>query len=115
MFSNVGTETKKKWWSKKDNFTRLRNAKTKPGQATDTKLNSWKWYKYLDFLVPFIHEARCLFNRVQLVYIMVSYKIILISLVTSIHEKPKQKLQQSRREEKGYIIHYISVNFETST
>lgn len=50
-----GDEAKKKWRSKRDAYRKLKNVKTKSGQAATT--HKWMWISSMTFLDPFIYQS----------------------------------------------------------
>uniref|UniRef100_A0A8C4QCM3 MADF domain-containing protein n=1 Tax=Eptatretus burgeri TaxID=7764 RepID=A0A8C4QCM3_EPTBU len=60
-----GETAKKKWWSKRDVYIKLRNLKAKRGPASEVKLRKWKWYPHLTFLEPFLKDIRTSTNLQQ--------------------------------------------------
>uniref|UniRef100_UPI00358DFD04 uncharacterized protein n=1 Tax=Myxine glutinosa TaxID=7769 RepID=UPI00358DFD04 len=60
-----GETAKKKWWSKRDVYIKLRNLKAKRGPASEVKLRKWKWYPHLTFLEPFLKDISTSTNLQQ--------------------------------------------------
>ena len=64
--SVLGELAKKRWWSKRAHYMKLRNTKTKSGQGVDEKTQKWKWWDYLEFLKPYHNNDRYVDHSDQL-------------------------------------------------